>query len=509
MPGPALSATQVAKTFGGTRALADFDLQIEPGEIHALVGENGSGKSTFIKVLAGYHTPDDGAEVSVGGSALKFGSPDSAYERGCRFVHQDLGLIDDRSVLDNLCLNGGFPTRLGTIRAREVRAHAAELLEKVGLAVDPAARVGDLSPATKTGVAVARALRSDPRRPTHLLVLDEPTATMPDDEVEHLLTVVRRVAAGGIGVLYVSHRLDEIFRLCDRVTVLRDGHKVASGSTTDFTRSTLVNALVGTEFEDIHRDVDESDLGKGIARLEVRGLRAASIQQLNLTVEAGTVTGIAGITGSGREKALGAIFGAVDREAGVVSVDGAPIAHARPADAIRRGVAYLPPDRKTLGGILDKTARENLSLLDLTPFWHLFRLRRKPEVREAATWFSRLSVRPADGMERPLSTFSGGNQQKILFAKWLRINPSVLLLDEPTQGVDIGAKAALHHQLLDVARDGGTVLVSSTDVEELAAICTRVVVMRNGRIAADLTGEALNQGAITRACLGTDQEVMT
>jgi ribose transport system ATP-binding protein len=201
---------------------------------------------------------------------------------------------------------------------------------------------------------------------------------------------------------------------------------------------------------------------------------------------------------------LRAIFGAVEQEAGTISLDGVEIEKSLPTESIRRGIAYLPPDRKLLGGFLDKSARENFSLLDLKPFWRGWRLCRKPEAQETAGWFSRFSVRPADAIERPLSTFSGGNQQKILFAKWLRIEPLVLLLDEPTQGVDVGAKAALHKQLLQAAKDGATVVVSSTDVEELAAICKRVVVMRNGRIAADLTGSALTQSALTRACVGTE-----
>ncbi len=503
---PALSVRDVSKTFAATRALSDFDLDIRRGEIHALVGENGSGKSTFIKILAGYHVPDDGAEISVDGETMKTGSADGAYARGCRFVHQDLGLVDEISVLDNLCLSGGFPHRFGTIRRGLVRAQAVALLAQVGLEVDPDDLVGDLSAASRTGVAVARALRPDPRYPTNLLVLDEPTATMPEDEVEHLLSIVRRVAASGIGVLYVSHRLDEIFRLCDSVTVLRDGVKVASKETTQFTHDTLVNALVGTEFEDIRTKSDELDLGAGESYFSVTGLSSEVLADLDLSFEAGTVTGIAGITGSGRESLLGAIFGARSRESGEVRINGASLSRSTPSSSIRHGIAYLPPDRKILGGIMENSARENLSILDLKPFWRRWKLARQPEADEVDGWFERLSVRPADGGERPLATFSGGNQQKILFAKWLRLKPSVFLLDEPTQGVDVGAKAALHKQLLEVAKDGGTVVVSSTDVEELAAICTRVVVLRNGHVAADLSGKSLTQNAITRACLGTDLE---
>jgi ribose transport system ATP-binding protein len=502
-----LSARAVGKTFGANVALDRLDLDIAPGEIHALVGENGSGKSTFIKILAGYHLPDPGAQIEVGGAVVKAGSPDSSYERGCRFVHQDLGLIDDASVLDNLCYTGGFPTRHGTIGRKDARSLASAMLERVGLNLDPRTLVRELDAATKTAVAMARALRSDTRHAAHLLVLDEPTATMPDHEVENLIAVVRQVAASGVGVLYVSHRLAEIFRLCDWVTVLRDGREVASRTTGEFTHRTLVNALVGSEFEQIREVADELPVeGEARAGLEVRGLRAGSVKDFSLQVHAGTVTGIAGITGSGRESVLSAIFGAVQREAGDVVVAGTRLRKAQPASSIRNGLAYLPPDRKNLGGLMDQSGRENLALLDLKPYWRRWHLSRRAEVRDTREWFSLMAVRPADGYERTLATFSGGNQQKILFAKWLRIRPSVLLLDEPTQGVDVNAKAALHNQLLDVARDGGAVLVSSTDAEELAAICSRVLVIRDGRIAEELTGRAVTQDAITRACLGRDEE---
>jgi ribose transport system ATP-binding protein len=498
---PALIASHVAKTFGRTRVLTDLNLQIRAGEIHALVGENGSGKSTFIKILSGFHSPDSGAELRVAGIELKHGSADASYERGCRFVHQDLGLIDELSVVDNLHLVTGFPTRFGTILQRRLHAEALRDLGRVGLSVDPAAKVGSLSPAMKTGVAVARALRPDLEHPPQLLVLDEATATMPDDEVARLHTIVRQVASMGIGVLYVTHRLDEVFTLSDRVTVLRDGQKVTTQKTSDLDRVELVTLLIGSELDDVREAADESHERSGRKRLEVHGLRCKPIQNFAMVATEGSITGIAGLTGSGRETILAAIFGAIEREGGVVSVDGVVVSPSRPRRAVRSGMAYLPPDRKTLGGLQGLTARENLSLLNLRPFWILGVLRRKREQREVETWFERLEVRPKDGVERPLATFSGGNQQKILFAKWMRVSPSVYLLDEPTQGVDVGAKALLHRQLLDVAASGGTVVMSSSDVDELAAICDRVIVMQDGLIERELPRTQLSASTIARAIL--------
>jgi ribose transport system ATP-binding protein len=503
---PALSATRLSKTFGATRVLHDVDLTVRPGEVHALVGANGSGKSTLIKILAGYHSPDAGCDISIAGAPLEPGSPESAYELGCRFVHQDLGLVDELSVVDNIFLSGGFPTAFGTLRRSKFEAEAMQLLERVGTPVDADLPVAELSAAAKTAVAMARALRPGNRHGTRLLVLDEPTATMPDDEVERLLGIVRRVAASGVGVLYVSHRLDEIFQVCDEVTILRDGHRVDTSPVNEYTHNRLVSALVGAELQSLDTGVrtggsDTTNIGLGAEALTTELLHGIS-----LSFDAGAITGIAGITGSGREAVLGSIFGSARNATGTVTVGGYSRNRATPADSIRAGVAYLPPDRKRLGGAMDATARENMSLVALPSFWKRWRLDRTQETARCVEWFQRLSVRPVTALERPLSAFSGGNQQKILFAKWLAIEPQVFLLDEPTQGVDVGAKVVLHQQLLGMAKQGKTVVVSSTDVEELAAICTRVVVLMNGHIVADLTGDDVTESSITRACLGHTTE---
>ncbi|MCW2761476.1 MAG: Monosaccharide-transporting ATPase [Marmoricola sp.] len=504
---PALAARNLSKTFNAVTVLSSVDLTIAPGEIHALLGENGSGKSTFIKILAGYHKPDAGGELLIDGQEVSLGSADSAYSAGCRFVHQDLGLVETSSVLDNLFLNRGFPSRWGTISGREARRLAREQLARVGLTVDPRTPVAALSPALKTGVAVARALLVDESVTAKLLVLDEPTATLPDNEVRHLLEIVRRVAGQGIGVLYVTHRLDEVFQLAHNVTVLRDGRKAATEPVTALDRKRLINLLVGREFEEIHAVAETLHEEKGAAVLEVEGLHAGVVRGISFTCHPGVVVGIAGITGSGRETLLGSLFGAHRREAGTVQVDGTAVAALKPARAMKAGVAYLPPDRKALGGFMDFTARENLTLCDLSPFWGRLHLHRRREVAEARDWFERLEVRPAGGHNQLLATFSGGNQQKVLFGKWLRRHPKVLLLDEPTQGVDVGAKAGLHRLLLGAAEGGAVVVVSSSDVDELAALCHRVIVLRDGQVAADLSGGAVSVANIARECLGADNKV--
>lgn len=506
-PRCALVVEGLSKTFAGPPALDRFDLEVAPGEIHALVGENGSGKSTFIKILSGYHTPDPGGRVVVDGEPLDFGSNESSWHLGCRFVHQDLGLVANLSVLDNLSLHGGFPTRFGTIRGRTAVAEARRDLQRVALEIDPLTLVEELPPALKTGVAVARALRLQDARPVKLLVLDEPTATLPENQVEQLLATVRTVAANGIAVLYVTHRLDEVFELASNVTVLRDGRKVATRTTASLDRRQLVSLLVGTELDevkaasqDIHTRADEPIL-------RVADLTAGPIRGLSFEAGAGEIVGVAGITGSGRDYLLGALFGANPRDGGVVAVSGDPLAPFSPRRAMESGMGYLPGERTSLAAIMSYSARENLTLADLQPFWSRLHLHTKSETAETRTWFERLRVRPGGAFEAQMSTFSGGNQQKLIFAKWLRRRPKVLLLDEPTQGVDIGAKAELHRQVLAAAEGGAAVVVSSSDVDELVALCHRVIVLRNGRLVALLRGEDITVAAVSKESLGAGEEV--
>ena len=318
---PALAVTGLSKRFGASVALQDLDLAIGPGEVHAVLGENGSGKSTLIKILSGFHRPDAGT-VALSGEPLMFGHPDSSYRLGARFVHQDLGLVDSIPVLDNLAIGAGFATRLGTILARRSRARAQADLARVGLAVDPGASVGSLSPATRTGVAIARALRDDPASPVRLLVLDEPTATLPAPEVERMMEIIRRVSAAGVGVLYVTHRLDEIFTIADNVTVLRDGREVATMPTSALDHRSLVDLLVGEELAVAHQEAEALPPEGERPALSLRGITATSLDGFSADIRAGQITGIAGITGSGRETVLGAAFGAIDRTGEVITTGG-------------------------------------------------------------------------------------------------------------------------------------------------------------------------------------------
>jgi ribose transport system ATP-binding protein len=497
---PALAVTGLTKRFGANIALQDVDLEIRPGEVHAVLGENGSGKSTLIKILSGFHRPDHGT-VTVAGQALAFGQPASSHRLGARFVHQDLGLVDGLPVLDNLALGAGFVTRLGTVSVRRSAGLARADLARVGLATDPGAVVGTLSPATRTGVAIARALREDLGAPVRLLVLDEPTATLPATEVDRLMEIIRTVSAAGVGVLYVTHRLDEVFSIAGAVTVLRDARKVATVPISALDHRRLVDLLVGEELTVAHRAAEALPAEGEHPALQWHQVRAEALRGFSADIWAGQITGVAGITGSGRESVLGAAFGAIERTGEVIIAGGARIPPQRPDVAIRHGLAYLPADRARRAAIPALPARENIALSSLRPFRRLGTMRTRPERQAALGWFDRLGVRPPGLVDLPLESFSGGNQQKIMFAKWLRREPVVFLLDEPTQGVDVGAKAVLHRQLIEAAAAGAAVVISSSDADELAALCQRVIVCRNGQVGADLRGGQVTVRAISRECL--------
>jgi len=500
----ALEIRALTKTFAGGRALDGVDLDLVPGEVHALLGENGSGKSTLIKILSGYHRPDPGAFVRIGGEELVFGNSTASYLVGARFVHQDLGLVEAASILDNLAYGSGFPTRAGTIHTAAARQMAKSALDRVDLNVDPETLVSALSPAQKTGVGVARALLSDDGVPVRLLVLDEPTARLPEQEVNKLLDIVRTVAREGIAVLYVSHRLDEIFQIAQNVTVLRDGHKVITRPVEGLTREELLHHLLGAELEKTHRN-SSSIRSSQTPILEVNGVSNEVLTDVSFQVSPGEIVGIAGISGSGREALCGTIFGGRKRDQGEVHVAGTTLVAGRPDLAIGSGVAYIPAERKLQGAFMELSATENISISNLRSVYRGLAIRLKLERAMGQTWFERLGVRPAKATQQIMSSFSGGNQQKIVFGKWFQREPVLFLLDEPTQGVDVGAKAELHRALFSAAESGAAIVMSSGDVDELVSTCDRVLILRSGRIVAQLSGDELTPFGMSRAALGIEE----
>lgn len=495
MPGETLlSVRGLVKRFPGVVALDDLSLEVRAGEITAVLGHNGSGKSTLVKVLAGMYSPDEGGISQAEGTGL-------------HFIHQDLGLIHELSTVENLALLDGEGTAaLAPLRRAGAEA-TRERLELFGAGFDVMAPVGTLTPAQRAIVAIARALAGW-TNDRNVLVLDEPTEALHHDEVDVLFSAVRKVAERGAGVIFISHRLDEALRLAHRVIVLRDGCKVVDVPRAEIDQERLVAAVAGRpagrdgEAPDAAGPDDRRARG-GTPVLRVRGLRGRLVRDLDLSVLPGEVVGVAGALGSGREEVCSLLFGATPGEAAVFELDGRSRAPAGPSESIAAGLAFVPGDRTGLGAVMGFNARENLTLPRLRPLRRLFgSLDARRERAEAARMVRAFDVRPADP-ERPLSMLSGGNQQKVVMAKWLRNEPKVLLLEEPTQGVDIATKTAIYDTVADAARRGAAVIVCSSDARELTSLCHRVHVLSKGQVVEELTGDAITEAGVVRASYET------
>jgi ribose transport system ATP-binding protein len=482
---PTLSLRHVSKRFPGQLALDDVNLDLGPGEVHALVGQNGSGKSTLIKILAGFHDPEPGAMAWLRGTPIDLSSPGWPAQAGVRFIHQDLALIPTLSAIDNLALVEGYRNRWWISGRKEAVIHGREL-ERWGVDVDASIPVGMLTQEEQTMVAIVRALHGS-EHGERILILDEPTAALPRSDVERLFAAIRSVRGRGGAILYVSHRLGEVFELADRVSVLRDGKLVDSGPIGDFDHERLVEAMVGFPLADVYPELPPS---RPETVLRVENLQGRLLRGVSFSAHRGEVLGIAGLTGSGREELPYLLFGAVPRAAGRIELAGELLDRLDPPTAIEKGIALVPSDRARRGIVAEFTVRENLTLPRL-PVRGLHRwLSVRAERRLAAEWMSRLDVRPRDS-ERPIKMLSGGNQQKVVLGRWLRCEPKLLLLDEPVQGVDVGAKAAIFQAFADAVAEGTSIIVCSNDADDLASVCDRVLVIADGVIVAELEGATL------------------
>ncbi len=499
---PALQIRGLSKTFPGQRALIDLDFEMQPGEIRALVGQNGCGKSTMIKVLAGYHDPDPGAEVRVDGAPLALGVAGAGDHAGLRFVHQDLGLVPTLDACDNLAMGHGYErNRFGLISWRGERRLTGRTLKDLGYDIDVRQPTSHLVISERTAIALARAL-SPRATPPRVLVLDEPTANLPAAEITRLFDVVRSVRERGVAVLFVSHHLDEVFTLCDTVTVLRDGRHVSTRPVEGLDEDALIALMIGRKLEQYDAPTEAAQ-AHGTTALRVSDLATDVVHGVSFDVQAGEIVGIAGITGSGREEIALALFGGVMRTGEVIVGDKVLEAH-RPDKSVAVGLGLVPAERHATAAFLDSTLRENVSIVSPGDFLRRGLLSRKREISDVTSWLQKLRVRPPDS-ERMLATLSGGNQQKVILARWLRQKPSVLVLDEPTQGVDVGAKADIHTLLEQAAADGAAVIVVSTDHSELTRVAERVLVLRGGEIVDELRRPQIDPDRITAATIGASQ----
>jgi ribose transport system ATP-binding protein len=503
---PLLHARGIVKRYGGTLALDRAELKIRPGEIHGLLGENGSGKSTLIKIVAGVVAPDAG-ELSLFGEPVGFPlRPGEAHRRGLRFVHQNLGLIPSMTVGENLLIERFALARNSAfISWRHFYDDAAELLAQYDLDLDPRQQLADLAPINRSLVAIVRAAAADSQvggaAEPRLLVLDEPTVFLPRGEVTRVFAMLRRLVSTGVGVLFVSHRMDEVREHTDRVTVLRDGGNAGTEVTASVDDDTLVRMIVGRNIAARAADHPDPPAQPGVA-LELTGFRSRTLRDVSLSVASGEIIGLTGLAGSGYEEVIYSLFGAHPSATGDMVIDGAPIAlrTLTPRAAMGAGIALIPADRMREGLAGTATLEENVTLNVVSSYFRRMLLRR-PELQRTADQLVRdFRIRPVNTSLR-LENFSGGNQQRVLLAKWLVRKPRILLLHEPTQGVDVGARADIAVFLAELAGTGTSIICASAEYEQLADLCTRVIIISDGRMQAELSGSSLTKDRILAECL--------
>lgn len=505
----------LTKRFDGVLALDGVDLTVGPGEIHGLLGENGSGKSTLIKVLAGFHSVD-GGRLTVSGTPaplpLGAGEP---KRLGLEFVHQDLGLIESLSVVENLRL-AELGARRNRISWADERRKARAVFERYGIDLDPAATVEDVRPVQRALLAIARAMEGmrdargdDGGQARGLLVLDEPTVFLPGEEVEQLFALMREVAATGASVLFVSHDIDEVMRITDRVTVLRDGRLVDTVDTAATDHDGLIERIIGRKLEALVPAAQSGARADGAQVLaRVKGITADPLRGVDFEVQAGEVLGVTGLIGSGFERLPYLLCGAESPDAGTLDLDGRSFALAKldARDAAPAGIALVPADRKNTAAVQDLSVTDNVTMPVLGRYKRGLFLNRGAMTKATAALMDEYDVRPRNPA-LPLSSLSGGNQQKAIIAKWLQTEPRLLILHEPTQGVDIGARGAIWDVIRATAADGRSVVLASSDHEQLAAVCDRVLVFARGRVVAELTGADVTKDRITERCLSSHTDL--
>lgn len=501
---PVLSARGLSKTFGGRTVLQNVDLDILPGEIHGLVGQNGSGKSTLIKILAGYYTPDHGGAISVKGVPLQLPlNPHESDMSGLSFVHQDLGLAPELTVLENLRVRHygtGFGWRILWGNERKIVRSA---LDVFGLGrIDPDALVNSLREVDRAMVAIVRAFMRLEHHKGGVLVLDEPTVYLPRDGTERLFDAMKTMSQAGYGVIFVTHRLEEVRSATDRVTILRDGIRVDTAPTKDLSERDLLQRILGRELGELYPSAHQVE---GEAGFKISGLAADGVTDFNLDMRRGEVVGLTGLLGMGQERIPYLAFGAEAAHSGSIAIHGRTFdLHSfTPRKAINLGIALLPADRLRNGAAQDASVLENVTLPTFAHYFQAGIIRHSRERRRVAELLQTFAVAPPDP-DRTFSELSGGNQQKALIAKWFETGPRILLLHEPTQGVDIGARKQIFARIRDFAQAGGTVLISSVEYEDLAHLCDRVIVFRNGAVASEIKKANLSEATIVEQCFRTD-----
>jgi rhamnose transport system ATP-binding protein len=490
-----LAVAGIEKSFPGVRALSGVSFEVAPGEVHALLGENGAGKSTLIKVISGVYRPDSGT-IHVDARPLRFDSPDHARRAGIATIYQELLLFPDLTVAENIFMGHAPRGCGGRLDWKAMAAKTEALLASLDIVdLAPSRVVGSLSVGNRQRVEILRALSQNAR----LLIMDEPTAALTEYDVTRLFDIVRRLKSRGVGIIYISHRMDEIFQLADRVTVLRDGAQVGSRRVAETSSAELVQMMVGRRIESLF---PKFATAVGAPVLEVRDLvRRPMTRGVSLTVRAGEIVGLAGLVGSGRSELAHTIFGVASAESGQILVSGKPVSIRSPGRARALGIAYVPEDRATQGLVRAMTVRENFSLASLANVARRGFIDSAAETRLADAGIARFRVR-AGSLDQLVGRLSGGNQQKIVLGKWLANQPKLLILDEPTRGIDVGAKAEIHRMMSELAAQGLAILMISSELPEVLGMSDRVLVMREGRLVAEFSRAEASPEAVGAAMMG-------
>ncbi len=490
-----LRATDLCKSYAGVHALRGASFELRSGEVHALVGENGAGKSTLIRIITGAVEADSG-EIELDGHLITHNSPRLAKSLGIAAIYQQPALFPELSVAENLSLGLERSSLWRRINWSARRRRAAELLAQVGAGIDPDALASDLSMPQQQMLEIARAIGADAR----VLIMDEPTASLSDDDARNLFKVVRELRSRGVGVIYISHRLDELSAIADRVTVLRDGCTIETRAMNEVTRDELIRLMVGRELSAIFpkRTVE---LGETVLELRGVGCSSAGVADVNLSVRKGEIVGVAGLVGAGRTELARTIFGLTPADEGEILLRGERARITSPAEAIRRGIAYLPEDRRKHGVIADLPISANITLASLDKLSRPWSMDFRREREIASDYVRRLGIK-TPALFSPVSTLSGGNQQKVALSRWLAVRPSVLILDEPTQGIDVGAKSEIHELMMELAEQGAAILMISSELPEILGMSDRVAVMRGGTIRAVLDRAEATQEKVLALALG-------
>jgi len=491
---PILEIEHISKRFPGVQALSDVQFQVYAGEVHALLGENGAGKSTLIKIISGVHKPDEGT-IRIDNKPVSFNNPREAQALGVATIYQELSLYPELTVAENIFMGHAPRGPLGIVDWREMGRRSREILESLEITdLDVNRKVGGLSVGQRQRVEIAKALSLNAR----ILIMDEPTAALTETDVQRLFSIVRLLRERGVGVIYISHRLEEVFLLADRVTVLRDGQYVGTAEVKNVTSDQLVNMMVGRVIDNMFPKLP-AVIGDPV--LEVRNLwRRPLCRGVNLTVRSGEIVGLAGLVGSGRSELAQTIFGFTPAQEGEILLNGNPVNIRNPGQAMNHGIAYVPEDRGTQGLIREMRLRENISLAVLRTMTRSGFIDTAQERRLATEAIEQLGIR-AYSIDQVVNKLSGGNQQKVVVSKWLASKPKVLIMDEPTRGVDVGAKAEIHHLISELAQQGLAILMISSELPEVLGMSDRIIVMREGRVVAEFDREEANQKNVVTAMM--------